>query len=65
MKTRSCGYYIEETIEGNTIAEVLKMTQYDPDLVAKMKAQVDAAIKARQAQAPPRACACSPSTSAA
>jgi arginine decarboxylase len=41
-----CGYYLEETIAGNTIAEVLHMTQYEPhDLAAKMKAQVDAAIK--------------------
>jgi hypothetical protein len=28
MRTRSRGYYIEETIAGNTIAEVLGMTQY-------------------------------------
>lgn len=41
-----CGYYLEETIAGNTIAEVLRMTQYEPhDLAAKMKAQVDNAIK--------------------
>ena len=41
-----CGYYLEETIAGNTIAEVLRMTQYEPhDLAAKVKAQVDAAIK--------------------
>ena len=41
-----CGYYLEETIEGNTIADVLHMTQYEPkDLAAKVKAQVDAAIK--------------------
>jgi arginine decarboxylase len=41
-----CGYYIEETIAGNTISEVLAMTQYDPQgLVARVKAQVDAAIK--------------------
>lgn len=41
-----CGYYIEETIEGNTIADVLQMTQYDAkDLAAKVKAQVDQAIK--------------------
>jgi len=40
------GYYIEETIAGNTIGEVLGMTQYEPhDLVAKVKAQVDIAIK--------------------
>jgi arginine decarboxylase len=41
-----CGYYLEETIEANTIADVLHMTQYDArDLAAKLKAQVDAAIK--------------------
>jgi arginine decarboxylase len=40
------GYYIEETIPGHTIREVLGMTQYDThDLVAKVKAQVDIAIK--------------------
>ncbi len=40
------GYYLEETIAGNTIGEVLGMTQYDThDLVAKVKAQVDVAIK--------------------
>jgi arginine decarboxylase len=41
-----CGYYLEETIAGNTISEVLGLTQYDAhDLVAKVKAQVDIAIK--------------------
>jgi arginine decarboxylase len=41
-----CGYYLEETIQANTIGEVLRMTQYDErDLAAKVKAQVDAAIK--------------------
>jgi len=40
------GYYLEETIAGNSIADVLKMTQYEPhDLASRMKAQVDAAIK--------------------
>jgi arginine decarboxylase len=40
------GYYLEETIAGNTIAEVLQLTQYQThDLVAKVKAQVDNAIK--------------------
>jgi arginine decarboxylase len=40
------GYYIEETIPGNTIAEVLGMTQYpEVELARKMKAQVDLAIK--------------------
>lgn len=43
------GFYIEETIPGNTIAEVLAMTQYDTnDLAKKMKAQFDAAIKQDQ-----------------
>ncbi|WP_437908858.1 biosynthetic arginine decarboxylase [Sorangium sp. So ce327] len=40
------GYYIEETIAGNKIHEVLALTQYDNrDLVGKVKAQVDGAIK--------------------
>jgi arginine decarboxylase len=40
------GYYIEETIEGSTIADVLAMTQWNqPELVRLVKAQVDAAIK--------------------
>lgn len=41
-----CGYYLEETIAGNSISEVLGLTQYDShDLVGKVKAQVDIAIK--------------------
>ncbi len=41
-----CGYYIEETISGNSIKDVLAMTQWDThDLVSKVKTQVDAAIK--------------------
>ena len=41
-----CGYYLEETIEGNSIADVLKMTQYEThDLAMRLKAQVDIAIK--------------------
>jgi arginine decarboxylase len=40
------GWYIEETIEGSTIADVLKMTQWnDADLARQVKAQVDDAIK--------------------
>jgi len=40
------GFYVEETIAGNTIAEVLSMTQYDTnDLAKKMKSQFDLAIK--------------------
>lgn len=41
-----CGYYIEETIAGSTIRDVLGMTQYDAhEVVARVKAQIDAAIK--------------------
>jgi len=41
------GFYIEEEIPGNTIGEVLAMTQYDwRDLEKRMKSQIDAAIKA-------------------
>ena len=44
-----CGYYLEESIEGHRIREVLQMTQYEPhDLVAKVKAQIDTAIKQDQ-----------------
>ncbi|HVR42899.1 MAG TPA: biosynthetic arginine decarboxylase [Thermoanaerobaculia bacterium] len=40
------GFYIEETISGNTIAEVLALTQYDVnELNKRMKAQFDAAIR--------------------
>ncbi|MEI6351947.1 MAG: biosynthetic arginine decarboxylase [Verrucomicrobiota bacterium] len=40
------GFYIEETIEGSTIAEVLAMTQWNQtDLIRRFKSQVDAAIK--------------------
>ena len=40
------GWYIEETIEGASIAEVLGMIQWDKnELSRQMKAQVDAAIK--------------------
>jgi len=41
------GYYIEEEIPGQSIGEVLAMTQYDwRDLEKRMKAQIDTAIKA-------------------
>jgi len=41
-----CGWYIEETIGGGTISDVLKMTQWDQgDLAKAVKAQVDEAIK--------------------
>jgi len=40
------GFYIEETIEGSTIAEVLSMTQWNQsDLIRRVKKQVDTAIK--------------------
>ena len=40
------GYYIEEEIPGQSIGEVLAMTQYDwRDLEKRMKTQIDAAIK--------------------
>ncbi|MBN8705451.1 MAG: biosynthetic arginine decarboxylase [Bacteroidetes bacterium] len=40
------GWYIEETIQGSTIGEVLAMNMYlSSDLVKGMKKQVDAAIK--------------------
>ncbi len=40
------GYYIEEVIEGSTIAQVLSFTQWEErELVRRMKLQVDAAIK--------------------
>jgi len=40
------GFYIEETIEGSTIGDVLTMTQWSQtELVRLVKAQVDAAIK--------------------
>ena len=40
------GWYIEETIEGSTIADVLGMTQWnEADLARQIKAQVDEAIK--------------------
>ena len=40
------GWYIEETIDGSTIGEVLRLTQWgDSDLTGQVKAQVDAAIK--------------------
>jgi arginine decarboxylase len=40
------GFYIEEEIPGQSIGEVLAMTQYDwRDLEKRMKAQIDPAIK--------------------
>ncbi len=41
-----CGWYIEETLEGSTIGEVLAMVQWDQsELIRRVKSQVDAAIK--------------------
>ncbi|PWU09949.1 MAG: arginine decarboxylase [Verrucomicrobia bacterium] len=41
-----CGYYIEETLAGSTIGQVLSLTQWDINgLMRRMKAQIDAAIK--------------------
>ena len=40
------GYYIEEVIEGSTMAQVLALTQWQqPELARLMKGQIDAAIK--------------------
>ncbi len=40
------GWYVEEVIEGSTIAQVLGLTQWDqPLLMRQMKTQVDAAIR--------------------
>lgn len=40
------GYYVEEIIEGTTVAQALMSVQYDEnELKRQMKAQVDAAIK--------------------
>jgi len=41
-----CGYYVEEIIEGSTIAQTLASVQYDEnELKRQMKSQMDAAIK--------------------
>jgi arginine decarboxylase len=43
------GFYVEEEIPGQSIGEVLAMTQYDwRDLEKRMKVQIDAAIKQDQ-----------------
>jgi arginine decarboxylase len=43
------GWYIEETLVGSTIGEVLRLTQWnDNDLAGKMKEQIDAAIKSNR-----------------
>jgi len=41
-----CGYYVEEVLPGSTIAQVLSLTQWDTnELARRMKKQIDAAIK--------------------
>jgi arginine decarboxylase len=41
-----CGYYVEEVLPGSTIGQVLSLTQWDTNEIARrMKVQVDAAIK--------------------
>jgi arginine decarboxylase len=41
------GFYIEETIPGDTISQVLAAVQYDSSLLCRsMKTKIDAAIKA-------------------
>lgn len=41
-----CGYYVEEVLPGSTVGQVLSLTQWDTnELARKMKAQIDAAIK--------------------
>ncbi|MEK0446535.1 MAG: Biosynthetic arginine decarboxylase [Verrucomicrobiota bacterium] len=45
-KDEESGWYIEETLEGSTIGEVLKLVQWDQgELIRRVKAQVDGAIK--------------------
>jgi len=40
------GYYIEEILHGSTVGQVLSLTQWDVnELARRMKAQTDAAIK--------------------
>ncbi len=41
-----CGYYVEEVLPGNTIGQVLSLTQWDVnELARRMKTQIDSAIK--------------------
>lgn len=41
-----CGYYVEEVLPGSTIGQVLSLTQWDTnELARRIKTQVDAAIK--------------------
>ena len=46
------GFYIEETIAGNSISQVLELTQYhEKELVRRMKVQIDEAIKSDRLRA--------------
>ncbi|MEO6846195.1 MAG: biosynthetic arginine decarboxylase [Chthoniobacterales bacterium] len=41
-----CGYYIEEVLPGSTVGQVLTLTQWDVnELARRMKVQIDACIK--------------------
>lgn len=41
-----CGYYVEEVLPGSTVGQVLTLTQWDTnELARRMKAQLDHAIK--------------------
>ncbi len=43
------GYYVEEVLPGSTVAQVLSLTQWDTnELARRVKAQMDAAIKSDQ-----------------
>jgi len=45
-KDEECGYYVEEVLPGSTVGQVLTLTQWDTnELARQMKAQTDAAIK--------------------
>jgi arginine decarboxylase len=44
-----CGYYVEEVLPGSTIGQVLSLTQWDTnELARRMKSQIDAAIRGDQ-----------------
>jgi arginine decarboxylase len=46
------GYYIEERIQGSSVSEILATMQYDEkDLVKRLKAQVDSAIRSNRIKA--------------
>jgi len=46
------GYYVEEVLPGSTVAQVLSLTQWDiNELARRMKAQTDAAIKSDRIKA--------------